>query len=211
MSASAWKLPATSGGGGSEKAPPGNHPAVLVGMVDLGTQWVNGFQGAEGRWARKGYFVWELVGEPVAGQPSRNHLVGCDLTMSNNEKATLRKWVEARTGRKLPDGAPLDLEAELGQPCLLNVVANAKGYPKVDGLTALPRGMSAPPAKTAPFAWPLLPPPPGSPPAAWAKWRADLPARLADLPGWLPWHYGKPLSEHVLSCREMNQIGRAHV
>jgi hypothetical protein len=42
---SAWKTKASKGGDGNfEKAPAGSHPAVCVGMFDLGTQ-ENDFQG----------------------------------------------------------------------------------------------------------------------------------------------------------------------
>ena len=40
-------------GGGFEKAPPGTHPAVLVGIIDLGHQWQDPYGGeGEGRHSR---------------------------------------------------------------------------------------------------------------------------------------------------------------
>src|SRR5687768_1016144 len=116
-----WSMTANKGGGGSVKAPAGNHRAVLVGIFDMGRQWQDGFQGAEGKWQHRAYFVWELVDEPIAGT-AKNHVIGIDLTLSLNEKAKLRKWIEARTGKAIPDGTPFDPTTELGQPCMLNVV-----------------------------------------------------------------------------------------
>ena len=143
--ATGWKVPATrsNGGGDFEKAPAGNHPAILVSIIDLGTQKVDGFQGAPAKMMRRAYFVWELVNERMSGS-NRNHTIAIDLTVSLNEKAKLRKWIEARTGKPVPDGGEFDIAGELGQPCLLNVVVSPKGYPKIEGMSAVPKGMTIP-------------------------------------------------------------------
>src|SRR5436190_14013268 len=104
----AWTMKPTKGGGegGFAKAPPGNHAAVLVAIVDMGTHW-NEF-GGERKKQHKIYLVWELVGEQVAGT-NRNHVIGVDLTYSLNEKAKLRKWIEARRGKPLPEDVEFDI------------------------------------------------------------------------------------------------------
>ena len=73
-----WTLTNTGGGGGSEKPPVGNHLAVLVGIFDMGTQ-LDDFDPAKPRWQHQAYFVWELVGEKIAGT-SKNHVIGAALT-----------------------------------------------------------------------------------------------------------------------------------
>ena len=178
-----FTMTASSGGGKTEKAPPGNHLAVLVAVVDLGTQ-EHDYQGKVS-WRRDVYLCWELAGEQIAGT-TKNHLIGTAVTMSLNDKATLRKWVEARTGRKITEGEKYDLSAELGQPCLLNVVANQSGYPRVEGVAAVPKGLPAPKPTYEPFACSL------------EEFQAGK-----DLPDWLPWHYGSQLAEHVKASREI--------
>lgn len=184
-----WQQKASKGGDGAgfAKAPPGNHPARLVAIVDMGTQWSDGFQGAAGKWRRTAYFVWELVTKPVEGQPGRNTLIACDLTLSLVEKAKLRKWVEARTGRAIPDGGAFDISSELGQPCLLNVVMKGE-YPKIDNVSGVPDGMTVAAAKTTPLLFQLDP---------------AHPEQIDVLPDWLPWFYGAPVGDKIKESKEL--------
>lgn len=184
---SAWTLTAKKdeGKGGFAKAPAGNHLAVLVAVIDMGTQFSDGYQGAPGKWQRKAYFVWELIGEKADGS-AHNHVIGTDLTLSLHEKAKLRKWLEARRGKLIPDGAPLEIDEELGQPCLLNVIEK-NGYPKIDGLSAVPKGMPIGAPGYKPVAVSL----------------DEFRANPAAVPAWVPYHFGKPIGDHVRECREM--------
>lgn len=183
---SAWTLTPKKdeGKGAFAKAPAGNHLAVLVAVVDMGTQFADGYQGAAGKWQRKAYFVWELLGETVEGT-TKNHLIGTDLTLSLHEKAKLRKWLEARRGKLIPDGAPLDITEELGKPCLLNVIEK-NGYPKIDGLTAVPKGMPVGEPQHKPVSVGL------------EEFQAGTP-----VPDWVPWHFGKPIADHIAGCKEL--------
>jgi hypothetical protein len=187
---SAWKQTASKGGEGSfEKAPPGNHLAVCVALVDMGTQTVKAFNpGDKDKDQHRGYFVWELVGEKKAD--GTNHLLGLDLNLSMNDKAKLRKWVESRIGRRLAEGEVYDILAEVGAPCLLNVVEK-NGYPRVEGMSAVPKGMAVPAPTYKPFVWHL----------------SEAEAGKIDLPGWIPWLFGRPLGEHVKECHELKGRG----
>lgn len=180
-------------GEGFEKAPPGNHQAVLVAIVDIGTQ-AQEF-GGEQKWQRRAYFIWELVTEKMSGTKERNHLIGIDLTVSLNEKAKLRKWIEARVGKKMPEGADYDILKELGKPCLLSVVHNEKGYPKIDGVSAIPKGLEVPKAQHQPFSWSL----------------EDYEKEgTVELPDWVEgqWLYGEPISAHIKRCKELTNPDR---
>lgn len=180
---SAWTVPtkSTGDGGGYEKPPAGNHVAVLVAIIDLGTQ-KREYDG-EDKWQHRALFVWELCNEKA--QSGRNHVIGAAVTVSMHERSTLRKWVQARRGVTLPDGADFDISAELYQPCLLNVVLGDKGYPRVDGLSALPKGMPVP-AATYPRVLLSL----------------DDHRGGAKLPEWVPYLYGQPVADVVRRCRE---------
>jgi hypothetical protein len=187
-----WNVPVKSGGGeGFEKAPVGNHPATLVAIVGMGHQWQEPFKsGDKGYWADRAYFVWELLGVTMSGTKDVNHLIGLDLTVSLGEKAKLRKFVEARTGKKVT--TDYDITQEIGQPCLLNVIANASGYPKVESVAAAPKGLPFP-----------------------APQRTPVVLKLADIlngtlvPDWVPYCYGKSIAEHVKACKEVAGDGRA--
>lgn len=181
----------SEGGGGFEKAPAGTHPAVLVGIFDLGEQWVEPFSTKpdengkvqKAKWQRQLYYVYELTTKKRAGM-SGNHLIAIDLTFSMNERAKMRQWVEARTGEKIPDGADYDVAKELGQPVLLTV--EKKGdFPKIKGVTGIPEGYTVPPPLTKPVAW-----------------RMD-PSKLDDVPAWVPYLYGRKITDVMRECRQI--------
>jgi hypothetical protein len=183
-----WSMTANKGnGGGSVKAPAGNHRAVLVGIFDMGHQWQDAFdKSKEGKWQHRAYFVWELVDEAIAGA-NKNHVIGIDLTLSLNEKAKLRKWIEARTGKQIPDGAAFDPTSELGQPCMLNVVMKGD-WPRVEGVSALSkRDAASPPKPTYPPTAVLL---------------SEFQSGTA-IPEWCPYLFGSPLADHVNASREL--------
>lgn len=181
---SGLSLKANKGGGGHAKAPAGNHPAVLVAIVDMGTHYSE-FQSV-GKWQRKAYFVWELVTEKIAGTKDKNHVIGIDLALSLNEKAKLRKFIESRLGKPLPDGADYDVSAELGQRCLLGVIEK-NGHPKVETVSAVPKGLPFPEPQNAPTYYPL----------------DAIRSGNVKVPEWVPWFYGKPLTDEISQCKEI--------
>lgn len=172
-----------------DQPPAGNQPAVMVAMVDLGTQKQE-YQG-EVKWQRRAFCVWELVTEPdtnFAPEAQRNFLVSIDLNLSNNENSKFRQWVEARVNKKMPKDYEYDFSQELGKACLLSVSHNAKGYAQVKGMSAVPKGMTVPPAKLKPFLWCL----------------DDAPTDGSEpkFPDWMPRLYGRSLAEVIAECRE---------
>lgn len=182
------KIKASAGGagGGAEKPPAGNHAAILVGLFDMGHQWQEPFTPKDkGYFAHRAFFVWELVSEKMSGS-ERNHVIGIDLTMSlKGEKSKLRKFLEGRMGKKIAEGFEFDPMTELGQPCLLNVIEK-NGYPKIEGVAALPKG------------WPLAKS--GYEPVAIGleEFRTGV-----VIPDWCPYLYGSPLADHINACREI--------
>ncbi len=184
---SEWTQTASKGSGGDfEKAPAGNQPAALVAIIDMGTQLVKAFSAGDAdKEQHRAYFVWELTTEKK--KDGSGHVIGLDLNISLNEKAKLRKWIEARIGRQLGESERYDILSELGKPCLLNVVEK-KGYPKIDSMGALPKGMPVPEPTYKPFAWHL------------DQFRQT--GKL-DFPAWVPWLYGVPLAEHIKRAKEM--------
>lgn len=176
-----WKATASSGGGGNfEACPAGNHPAVCIAIIDLGTQHEN-YQGAP-KDSRKVFLCWEIPTEQKSD--GTNHIMGREYTYSFNEKAGLRKLVEAWRNKKFGEGEEFDLSKLLGAACMLNVMNDEKGdkvYARIDGASALPKGMSKPVATIKPISFNL---------------DDD---DLSDFPddAWLPWSYGRKLSTIV--------------
>lgn len=185
-----FTLQANKGGSGpQEQVPAGNHVAVLVALVDLGTQHRE-FKG-EAKWVREALLVWELPTKKKSnGKP---FVIDKAYTLSLNEKATLRKVAEAMTGAKIADGANFDVTALVGKACMLNVLQNDKGYARVEAVTGFPdMGIPAPAPTVAPFVCSL----------------EDFQAGKA-LPDWLPWQWSQAvgqrvnLSSYIQCCKEI--------
>ncbi len=185
-----WKQVAKTGGGGDfEKAPPGNHPAVLVALIDLGVQ-ENEYNG-EKTYQHRGFFCWELTGEK--NSKGFNHLIGIDLTMSMDAKSKLRGWVDAWRGRKTNDGEEFDISSLLGKKCLLSVTEK-NGYPKIAGVAAVPKGMTVTEATHHLEIFSL----------------DDIkPDGSFTIPDWLPYLYGEPLKTVIERRCEEDQVAEA--
>ena len=181
-------IKASSGEGKTEKCPAGNHLAVCVGVFDMGHQLNDGPMG-NGKWQHRAYFLYELVDEKMTGMRDANHVIGIDLTLSLHEKAKLRLWIEARTGKKLPDDAELDPTSELGTVSMLNVVLNKGGYPQISGMAAAPKRL----AEGAKASYPLT-----------AITLEEFQAGTS-IPDYCPWLYGSPLADHIRASREIGE------
>jgi hypothetical protein len=187
---SAWKTTANNkGGSGSgefEKAPPGNHRAILVAMIDLGQQRQEPYDaGGKVTWPHRIYWCWELCDEKKSGSTA-NHVIGLDLTFSLHEKAKMRGFVEARMGKKIPDGAEFDITTELGQLCLLNVIEK-DSYTKIDGISAIPKAMG--------IAKPTYP--------ITLIGLDELQSGAKKIPDWLPFLYGESLNDVWKRAKEL--------
>ncbi len=187
---SPWKQKATTGGEAREVPDAGAHPAVLVALIDLGTHSEE-FKDDAGKVKvkdiRKVQFVWELTGEPIKGQPGKNHIIGRDYNLFFSQKAALRKLVEAWRGKALAEGEEFDIAVLLGKPCLVTLShgqsARGNAYAKLEAVGPLPKGTKAAPPKIAPF------------------------SRLVDsadlLPDWLPYIYGESVGDFVARAKEI--------
>lgn len=130
-----------------ELCPEGNHLAICVRFVDLGTQKTS-YMGKD-KTQRKVLITWELCEETCEdGEP---FYISKRYTWSTYEKAALRKDLESWRGKKFqdsdfgPDG--FDIRNILGKPCLLNVnhsTHEQKTYADVVAITPVPRGINPP-------------------------------------------------------------------
>lgn len=181
------KTRATSDNGGQDfpLAPDGQHLANCVAVVDLGTHTEQGFQGAEASDVHKLYIVWELSAE--AGSPC----IGKDFRVSLHPKSAFRAMLKAwRGGRDIPDGEEFDPSVLVGKPCQITVEHKksqdgSRTYAKVAAVTGLAKGMTAPKQINP-------------------SWTFDLDVNTGPLsvPDHIPFLYGKPIEEVILTCHE---------
>jgi hypothetical protein len=164
-----WTIEATSSGT-FELPPAGTSGAVLVGLVDLGNQWVE-FDGGPGKLTHQICLVWEL---PDIDQPC---LVSKIFTWSLNQKAGLRKLISGWRGKDLADKEKFDISKLVGQKCMLSISHQTKGdrtsY-KIESVSACPKGMTV--GK------------PGVEPA--------IIAVGSEVPEWMPRLYGKTMQDY---------------
>ncbi len=96
----------------------GTYPAVLVGIIDLGTHVEE--YGGKSKDTHKILLVWELAGmkEPGTQIPVT---IGRDYTFSLQEKANLSKLIGTWRGKPLTEGEDFDITKMLAAPCLLTI------------------------------------------------------------------------------------------
>lgn len=129
-----------------EIAPAGTHLARLYRIIDLGTQ-MREFEGKV-TMNRKAKFFWELHGEDASGKPlltseGKPLIQSKEYTVSLNEKANLRRDLEAWRGRAFTEDElkGFDIKGVLGQFCMVNISHREKGdmtYADLKGVSGVP-------------------------------------------------------------------------
>lgn len=131
-----------------ELVPSGNHVARLYEIIHIGTVLTTGQFGE--RMVDKVRMTFELCNERKEfkqGDGLKPFSISREFTYSFNAKGNLRPFIDGMTGTKMTDDESPDLEALLGEPCLLNVIHQVKGditYANIQNASPLPRGMDAP-------------------------------------------------------------------
>jgi hypothetical protein len=181
-----------SEGGDYERPPTGSHPAVLIGLIDLGT---HGFvyQG-ERKEARKLLFAWELTAEQ--NKQGENFVVAADFTWSLGKNANLRKFLEGWTGRGFANDEEFDIGSLLGKSCVVNLTEGqtAKGNKFIEVASATPpmRGLTVPPAKRPIYAFSLA--------------QETSATEDPDIPDWVPYLYGRKVVDEVKASIEWGKL-----
>ena len=127
-------------------APAGTHLARLYRIIDLGTQ----MREYEGKVTmnRKGKFFFELHGEDAEGKPlltldGKPLIQSTEYTISLNEKANLRRDLEAWRGKSFTEQElkGFQLKTLLGHFCMVNISHRQKGdltYADLKGISSVP-------------------------------------------------------------------------
>jgi len=128
-----------------KKTPPhpvGQYPAICIDVIDRGiveTQFGN----------KHKIIVRFFCGEFFKNDDDKDvpHYIGQQFTASLDERANLRKFLQAWRNRAFtPEELKgFDLEVLLGIPALLSISLNDEGtYANIDGCMRLPKEMNAP-------------------------------------------------------------------
>lgn len=133
---------------------PGSYPARIYQMIHIGT--VAGFQGTMQNKVRIGFELpteMKVFSEEKGPQP---RVISNEYTLSFNEKANLRKLIEACDPNALKldnDGflETFDVETLIGKECLITIDHKEKkdgtgNFAYIAGATRLPKGMKCDPA-----------------------------------------------------------------
>ena len=132
---------------------PGVYMAVCVGVIDLGEQYSEMFK----NYRNEVQIVWEIPSETVEidGETKPRQL-SRTFSVATSRKANLRAIISSWNGKTYSDDefGELDLFAQIGKPCMLNVVLNESGeYSNVDSVVPMPKGVTAPVSTTPPIRW----------------------------------------------------------
>ena len=134
-----------------EPAPAGNHVAICFSMIHIG-RVKESFKG-EDKELDKVRIAWELpeeLKEFKEGEGAKPITVSKEFTLSMNEKANLRKFLESWRGKGFTEeeAKRFDITKLLGKPCMLSVIhktsKHGKVYADISSVSALPKKMEAP-------------------------------------------------------------------
>lgn len=180
MSAFKGQVKTSSGGDGeyvAELPEADTHPAVVCALVDLGTHSKRKFQSDEVEDVHLVLIGYQLADRKSDGTP---HVLMQEMRLSYHVKSTLYGVACKLMKRKPGEGEAIDYAALVGLPASVTVshgtTAKGKAFARIDDVGGLGRGMTPPKADKT---------------VCWS--RGDDPAAL----DWLPYHFGKPVAEHV--------------
>ena len=181
---------ATKGGDGTfEVCPVGNHPAVIVGVIDVGTHMSDYMEG-ENKPQRQAFVVIQIDNGDAEtarkdGRPFA-FLRRIALQQRYGPKAAARTLLQKALGRELAEGENVVIKDMLGLNIMADIVHTAKGdktYDKLKDITSYPKKM----ARIEPAAEPFL-------------CRFDDPVPALD---WLPRWFGQTIEDYRKASHEV--------
>ena len=134
-----------------EPAPSGTYAARCFSMIHIGTI-PQEFMG-EQKELNKVRIYWELPTEKKVFKESEDEkplIISKEFTLSMNEKANLRKFLESWRGKGFTEAEAeqFDITVLLGKPCLISIIhkttKQGKKYADISSVSVLPKGMECP-------------------------------------------------------------------
>ena len=188
-----WKTKANNSEGGDfERPSPGMYPAVLIGLIDIGTHThvYNGKQIT----GRKLFLCWELTGENDSN--GQAFVIAQDYTWSLHKKANLRALIEGWFGRSLSDAEEFDIISLLGKECCLTVsegqTPNGKKFSEIKGVGPTMKGQVVPPPTRELFAFNVG--------------LLNSSGDAVEIPEWVPRNYGRPIVDEIKASAEFQDL-----
>lgn len=147
-------ITATNAGSGTnfDPIPAGTYIARCYSMVHIGTI-PETFQG-ENKMMNKVRINWELPTETKVFSEDKGEQpfsLGKEFTLSMNEKATMRKFLEGWRGKAFTEeeSKAFDITALLDKPCMLNVIhkvskTSGKIYAEIASVSPMLKGIDCP-------------------------------------------------------------------
>lgn len=182
--------------------PPGLHPAVVVGFVDLGTH-ENSYHGEKKPDKRVNYVIWELTG--TKNNEGKPFVVGCDFTDSLGKKSNWRAFLVDWRGRDFAPEEKFDPLVLLGVKCVVNLSlgegkeddqGKRKRFINVEAASPPMVGQVVPDATYEPFWFHL---------SVWGDPTIEPP-----IPAWAPRCYKDTLAEKIKKSHEWADLKTKH-
>jgi hypothetical protein len=140
-----------SNGGNYTPIDAGTYVARCYSMIYMGTI-SDEYQGQK-KDLKKVRITWELPTELKVFKEENGEqpqIISKEFTLSMNEKATLKKFLQSWRGKAFSDqeASNFDITKLLGKPCMISIIhkesKNGKTYAEISSVTTLPKGMVCP-------------------------------------------------------------------
>lgn len=140
-----------TGGGDYTPVDAGTYPARCYSMIHIGTVKEN-ILGTE-KTLNKVRITWELPTETKVFKEENGEqpfVISKEFTLSMNEKANLRKFLEGWRGKGFTEkeAESFDITKLLGKPCMLSIIHKTskagKTYAEISSVSTLPKGLTCP-------------------------------------------------------------------
>jgi len=139
------------GGSNYEPIAAGTYAARCYQMIHIGTAEENIL--GQVKKLNKVRITWELPTETKVFKEENGeqpHVISKEFTLSMNEKATLRKFLEGWRGKAFTEkeAESFDITVLLGKPCMLSIIhkqaKNGNTYAEISSVSSVPKGMNVP-------------------------------------------------------------------
>jgi len=139
------------GGSNYEPIAAGTYAARCYQMIHIGTAEENIL--GQVKKLNKVRITWELPTETKVFKEENGeqpHVISKEFTLSMNEKATLRKFLEGWRGKAFTEkeAEAFDITVLLGKPCMLSIIhkqaKNGNIYAEISSVSSVPKGMNVP-------------------------------------------------------------------
>ncbi len=198
MSASPFQQTASDKSADDFQLPPsGLHPAVVIGVIDLGTH-ENSYRGEKKSDKRSYFIVWELAGSK--NNEGKPFVVGEDFTDSLGKKSNWRAFLVAWRGKDFGPDEPFDPLNLLGIKCVVNLslgsTSEGKKFVNVEAASP-PMVNQIIPDAVHPTFWFHL--------AVWGDPTIEPP-----IPDYYPRVYGRKVADEIKNSREWADLKAKH-